>query len=71
MTKIHYVNLWKSVKTYHEDGQLKDFTIRAIKHRASYIQWNDKTNKWDTINISCNCEVCQENKPQWAQLKLF
>ena len=71
MTKIHYINLSKSIQTYDEDGQLKDFSIRVIKHRASYIKWNDKTNEWDTINVSCNCEVCQENKPQLRQLKLF
>ena len=69
--KVHYLHISRSWTTYDEDGNLKDFGIRIIKHRESYCQWNDEKKDWDYINVTCNCEICQETKGQPVQLSLF
>lgn len=69
--KIHYLHISRSWITRNEDGSIKDFGIRIIKHRESYCQWNDDKKDWDYITVPCNCEICQETKQQPVQLSLF
>ena len=70
MSKIQYLHLSKSWTIFNQDGTIKDFGLRIIKHKQSYAEWNNVINDWNYILVNCNCEICQESKIQPVQLTL-
>jgi len=64
---FRYVHITRSQTVRNPDGSIKDIIVRIIKHKCSYITWNDVTKNWDETNVKCNCELCKEE----TQMTLF
>jgi hypothetical protein len=70
MARQSMIIIHRSYSIRDKEGNLIDFGLRVIKHKESYVTWNDEKKDWDTVNVKCDCEICKERANE-NQLSIF